>query len=265
MLCFLSEKFKNGASYGTLNTYRSAISLISDNKIGDNELIRRFLKGAFNKNPPRPKYSHTWDVSIVLDYLEKLDPLETLSFNQLTEKTVTLLALCTAHRAQTLASIKITNISKAGHNIHIKIDDKIKTSGPGRFQPLLVLPEFKDKPSLCVVTALNRYLQVTQNLRGQENSLFISIKKPHASVGSQTIARWIKRVLQKSGIDVSVFKAHSVRHATTSAAFAKGVSFDTIKRTAGWTNKSQVFAKFYNRPIVQEENTFANVVLRNKN
>ncbi|EFN82661.1 hypothetical protein EAI_00066, partial [Harpegnathos saltator] len=135
--------------YATLNTYRSAISLISNNKIGGNELICRFLKGVFNRKPQTPKYSHIWDVTRVLEYLEKLNPLEKLSFIQLTEKTVALLALCTAHRAQTLASIKITNIYKTGNNIHIKIEDRIKTSGPGRFQPLLVLPEFKEKPSLC--------------------------------------------------------------------------------------------------------------------
>lgn len=253
VLTFLTEKFESGASYATLNTYRSAISLISNNKIGNNQIICRFLKGVFNKRPQKPKYSYTCDVAIVLNYLEKLYPLETLSLTQLTEKTVTLLALCTAHRAQTLASIKITNIQKIRNSIYIKIDDKIKTSGPGKFQPLLIFHEFKDNPSLCVAKTLDRYLQVTQSLRGQENRLFIATRKPFLAVSSQTLARWIKKVLLKSGIDVLIFTAHSVRHAATSIAFAKGISLDTIRKTAGWTDSSRVFARFYNKSVIEEE------------
>lgn len=154
ILRFLSEQFRDGASYGTLNTYRSAISLISRTKIGENGMIRRFLKGVFHMRPTKPRYTLTWDVFIVLRYLEGLHPLETLSFRQLTEKTVTLLALCTAHRAQTLASILITHIHTTCTGLHITVDERIKTSGPGRFQSLLILPMFQENPSLCVATVL---------------------------------------------------------------------------------------------------------------
>lgn len=261
LLAFLTERFKGGASYSALNTDRCAVSLISKKKIGENEIISRFMKGVFNLRPARPKYSYTWDVAIVLRYLEKLYPLENLSLWQLTAKTVTLLAICTAHRAQTLASIKIRNIYERPNGIEIRVEDKIKTSGPGRYQPLLVLPKFNDKPSLCVASTLLRYLDTTRRLRDTTQTLFIAIKKPFVSVGAQTISRWIKRVLQESGIDVSIFTAHSVRHATTSSAFRKGIDLNTIRRTAGWSETSQVFARFYNKPITAETDSFANTIL----
>lgn len=212
--------------------------------------------------PTKPRY--TWDVSIVLRYLEGLHPLETLSFRQLTEKTVTLLALGTAHRAQTLASILITNIHTTCTGLHITVDERIKTSGPGRFQPLLILPRFQENPSLCVATVLRRYLEVTETLRGKEPHLFIATKKPFRRVGSQTLGRWIKQTLDRSGIDVSIFKAHSVRHASTSAAFRRGVDLNTIRKTAGWSSTSQTFAKLYNRPLVPDQNTFAQAILGNQ-
>ncbi|XP_053982168.1 chloride channel protein 2-like isoform X2 [Hylaeus volcanicus] len=74
-----------------------------------NSLLRfltyRFKNGIEKIVPPRPKYNFTWGVSVVLNYLRTLDPLSGLSLQDLTYKTVTLIAFCTAHRAQTLASI----------------------------------------------------------------------------------------------------------------------------------------------------------------
>ena len=111
VLSFLNASFKDGASYGTLNTQRSALSLISKNKVGEDPLVSRFLKGCFKIKPTKPKYSYTWDVNVVLDYFEKLDDLSKLPIEVLTEKTITLLALVSAHRAQTLSKISIDNIT----------------------------------------------------------------------------------------------------------------------------------------------------------
>lgn len=42
---FLIKEFNNGASYGSLNGMRSAISLILGPEVGQNEIIKRFFKG----------------------------------------------------------------------------------------------------------------------------------------------------------------------------------------------------------------------------
>lgn len=262
LLQFLTQKFKEGASYGTLNTYRSAISLISENKIGETPIITRFLKGAFRMRPSRPKYSQTWDVALVLKHIEKWFPLDKLSLSDLTKKTVMLLALCTAHRAQTLANIRIKNIISRDNGVEIRILDLIKTSGPGREQPLLVLPRFLEKPQLCVASTVIQYLKVTEKIREGKEKLFLAVKRPYSEVGSQTISRWVKSVLTESGIDTTVFTAHSTRHAATSTAFLKGVDLNIIRKTAGWSNSSQMFAKTYNRPVVKDNQVFARSVLQ---
>lgn len=228
---FLTESFKAGATYGTLNAHRSAISLISKDKIGEHGLIRRFLKGIFRLKPAKPRYQVIWDVSIVLRYLSTLYPLDGLNLKQITLKTAMLLALCTAHRAQTLTSIKINNIVKTPDRIEIKVPEIIKTSGPGRFQPLIVVQTFESKPELCLVKTLLRYLQITEKIRGEVQQLFVTIKRPHKAINTQTFSHWVKSVLRMSEIDTSIFSAHSTRHASTSRAFSRGINLTTIRKT----------------------------------
>lgn len=145
----------------------------------------------------------------------------------------------------------------------ITIPDIIKTSRPGSFQPLLILPYFTTRPELCVARAVQFYLQVTKNLRKEEDRLFLAINKSHKAVTTQTISRWIKTVLSKSGVDTEVFTAHSTRHVAT-VAFKRGLDINSIRNTAGWSQGSQVFAKFYNRPMIEDRAILASAVLEQK-
>ena len=66
---FLAECFEEGKSYSTLNTYISALSSTlcscSNTTVGSHPLVCRLLKGVFHLRPPQPRYSTTWDVSLV--------------------------------------------------------------------------------------------------------------------------------------------------------------------------------------------------------
>ena len=39
---------------------------------------------------------------------------------------------------------------------------------------------------------------------------FIALVKPHKSITSSTIARWLKSVLEATGVNALIFGAHSV-------------------------------------------------------
>ncbi|XP_067215712.1 uncharacterized protein [Linepithema humile] len=83
-------------------------------------------------------------------------------------------------------------------------------------------------------------------------SLISTNETPHRPVTAQTLARWVKELLGSAGIDTSIFSAHSTRHASTSLAASRGVSVDEIRRTgAGWSSSSDIFARFYNRPLLK--------------
>jgi len=195
--------------------------------------------------------------------MENLHPLSQVKLKEATEKVASLLALTTAHRLQTLALINVDNIVSCEAGLTIKIPDLIKTSKPGTFQPELFLPFFKEKPNLCVASVILEYLQITKDLRTKNNKkLLISTVKPYKDASAQTIGHWIKSLLNKAGIDTKIFTAYTTRHAAVSAAAQDNVSIDTIRRTAGWSSRSQTFAKFYNKPILPPKDKFARVILK---
>lgn len=257
---FLVEVFQKGASYGSINCHRSALSLLLGNNIGSDELIKRLLKGIYKQKPPRPKYINTWDPQQVLNLVSCWHPNSSLSLEKITKKLSILLALCTGQRVQTLSLIKLSNIVKSPSGLKILITDAIKTSAAGREQPVLHLPYFKDNLKICPATTLDDYLIITEALRPIESdNLLITFRKPHKKATPQTISRWLRQVLSESGIDVNVYGAHSTRHASTSTAALAGVDIGIIHKTAGWTDSSSTFAKFYNRPI-QNDGIFAQTI-----
>lgn len=178
------------------------------------------------------------------------------------------MAIITAHRMQTFSLIKLENISCSQSGFIIKITDLIKTSRAGSYQPVLSLPYYPSRPQICPADTLRVYLDKTKNLRQNTNSLFISFRKPYKPVTSQTLSRWVKSPLECSGIDSSVFSAHSTRHAATSKAFQSGVNIDAIRKTAGWSAASNVFAKYYNKVISNDplnHSQFATSILNTSN
>jgi hypothetical protein len=263
ILEFLSEHYSSGSQYGygSLNSCRAALSLLLGPDVIADDKIHRFFKGVFRLRPPKPKYDITWDTSCVLDHLKTQFPNEDLTLERLTKKCCTLLSLVTAHRMQTLSKIKINNIDILDTKIIIKIPDLIKTSRLGANQPIIVLPFFREKPEICPSTTLTSYINRTATLRSSE-TLFVSFKKPYKPVTTQTLSRWIKGILNDSGIDVSMFSAHSTRHASSSRAYSCGVNIDLIRKTAGWSESSGTFAKFYNRTILDtNEASFASAII----
>lgn len=210
-------------------------------------LIQRFMKGIFFENPPRPRYKMTWDVTNVLQYLSTLFPLEQLSLKLLTFKTVALIALATAPRAQTLVSLNLNHMIVNKDTVIFALPDILKTSKVGRSFSLQV--EHFHRENLCALHTLLRYIKVTKSLRLSEK-VFVSYVT-YKPVTTSTIARWLRLVLHSSGIDTDMFKAHSYRGASASAAFSKGCSLKCILDTADWASDKK-FKKFYWRQSVSD-------------
>ena len=94
---------------------------------------------------------------------------------------------------------------------------------------------------------LCHYLHLATKLRKQSSHLFIALVKPHNPAAPCTIARWLKEALKMSGIDISIFTAHSIRDASSSAAADLGITTSDILKAADWSTES-VFRKFYYCP-----------------
>lgn len=98
----------------------------------------------------------------------------------------------------------------------------------------------------------------TDPLRDGNSQLVISHRKSHSPVSSATISRWIKESLADAGVETDLFKAHSTRSVSTSAASKKGVMVGDIMATAGWS-RNTTFERFYHKQI---RSGFADTILK---
>lgn len=235
-----------------MNTTRSALSSfisVDGRPVGQHPLICRFLKGAFERKPPSTKYYGIWDVQTVLDFLRTYSPIASLTLKQISLKLVMLLALVSIQRKQTLLQLNInTEFMKKSKNEFVFILSKhVKQSRPNYPVPPVIIPRYTVDPDVCPYLCLEHYIEQTKSLR-QDDTLLISFIKPHGAIGSQTLARWIKNVLQLSGIDIDLFKPHSTRHAASTAAFQANVPMHDILKKAGWSN-ANTFKRFYYKHV----------------
>ena len=75
----MTDLFSSGLGYSAINTARCALSSFlnfdQNTNIGSHVLVKRFMRGIFVMKPSLPRYAVTWNVNIVLDYLENQYPL----------------------------------------------------------------------------------------------------------------------------------------------------------------------------------------------
>ena len=258
-LDFLAELFDQGLQHRSINTIRSAVSMTHSQlegvPIGQHPLVTRLLKGVYNLRPPMPRYSSTWDVGMVTKYLTSLGRNEDLPLKRLSQKLALLMALVEACRTSELKALDLRFKVLKPEGISFKLASLTKKRTPGLPPKELFFGAFPGNECLCVVKCLSAYESATAELRavdGGVNQLFISYTRPHRPITSQRIAHWIKDLLGDAGVNTDVFKAHSVRGASTSAAMNKGVSLAEVLNTADWSKES-TFRRFYYRSVDSTE------------
>lgn len=253
-----------GSSYSTINTARSALSAVLPSVAGVSfgalPVVARFMKGVYNSRPTTARYSEIWDVRTMLACLQKWYPLHKLSLKVLTYKLVMLLLLVSGNRGQSLQLLDLKNLVQGTNSFTFMFDKVLKQSRPGVKQPLFVLKPYDRDVSLCVVRTLKAYLLRTHTLRKGHSQLLISYIAPHEPVSRDTISRWVRAIFDEAGL-AAVFKPHSTRAASTSAAKRADVHLEDILSKAGWASDC-TFRKHYDRPVLVAEDTFANAVLR---
>ena len=252
---FLSQMFQDGMSYSAINSARCTLSnvlqLYEGVPFGQHHVVIRIMKGIYNKRPQLSRYGCTWDINIVLDYLRELSPLKELTLREITAKCVMLMLLVTAQRVQTLASLRLDDMcwSSDEKTLVFRLSQVLKHTRKGSLGTI-TLRDFHQDRRLCIIRTLKAYLAKTDEIRDKNtNVLFISTRPPFQAASTTTIARWVKETLANAGIDIALFKAHSVRGATTSKLSDLRIPVQDILKKGAWKNES-VFQKFYNKPLL---------------
>ena len=190
---FLAHLHSEEYQHRSLNAYMH--TTINGQSIGQHPLVSKLLKGAFQSHPPLPRYTETWDVAMVLSYLDNQNLGENLSLKLLSQRT---LNVTDAHHLAKLDLRGYRNILEGAVLLPTAL---AKQSRPGKPLKKIFFPNFQ-KIRNCVLFI---YTLGGQLLYAQ---LFISFIR---FVTSSTIARWLKETIGAAGVDTTIFKAYSVK------------------------------------------------------
>lgn len=185
----------------------------------------------------------------VISFLSNLGENEQLSLKLLTQTLAVLMALVLAHRSSGLVRLSLLGKKVTPEGVVLPLTGLAKQSKPGSENSLqpVTIPRFVRDKRLCPVEYLQAYVLATAQFRMSQDhqQLFISHQAPHKPVQSSTIARWIKQILEMSGVDSNTFSAHSTRGAASTAAVMRGMSTTQVMARAGWSSKDTFCQHYY--------------------
>ena len=95
--------------------------------MGQHPYISGLLKGALNKRPPKPRYSHTWNVDVMIKYMISLGKNHTLLLKVISMKLVTLFAITCPERISAFASLNPRHCSVLSQGVSFKLTVPRKT------------------------------------------------------------------------------------------------------------------------------------------
>ena len=244
-------------SCSSLNAARSAISFFLQYDLPDlgyDVSITRLFQYFYKSRPSFPRYIVTWDVGKVLKLLASWHPSASLDMKRLTLKTVTLVALTSSDRAQTLHALSVEHVHVSAHGLEFVVPEVLKTSRAGRPARVVTCVSW-DEDSLNVCAYVHAYIDKVFKFRlksynagrGKPSQLFLS-HRTGRPVSRATISRWIREVLALAGIDMATFGPGSTRGASTSAAVRQGASAAQVLQAGDWSNLG-TFQRFYHRTV----------------
>ena len=261
---FLTSLFGKGLKYRTINGYRSMLSTVlapvENVPVGQHPFIIRLLREVFNERPPCKSLVPEWDLLLVLECLKRdpFEPLKVASLQHLTWKTCFLLAITTFRRCSDLQSLQLgegfVNVQKKG--ITFIRPGLSKQSRPSHIDRNIFVPALPENKLLDPKRALYCYLKRTEEFRKDKDQevlkLFLSTRKPHKSVSTQTISRWIVDVVKfcymSQKKSVKNVKGHSTRSVGPSWALFKGATLQQIMDSADWSRET-TFTRHYLKSI----------------
>ena len=160
---------------------------------------------------------------------------------------MTLLALLSTHRCQTLNSLSIEHMDINIQQVTFYIPQVIKNTTTMFHPKPIILQAFPADERICPVRNIAEYIKASEKFRKSKNLLLSYYK--HEPIETQTIGRYVKLILKAAGINTKIFTAHSTRHASSTGKFMKGLSLNDIVKKGGWKSLSS-FRRFYNLPVI---------------
>ena len=227
------------------------------------------LNGMFQRRPPAPRRvtnDTVWDITLLLEFFEKLQCDRKLSLLHLGSKLACLILLASMHRRIDLVQLDIGslswNVNRTRCVFHLSKPTKTynMNTASSRVEDLqtLSLREISFNSSslasdlkICPVRCLKEYLRRTAALRQEYTKLFVITCDPYSPAKNGTLCRWVKTMMDMAGIGVLAYGPHSFRSAASSKAFECGLALSSIMKRAGWKYEG-TFVKHYLKNVKQK-------------
>ena len=263
----------------TIEGYRAALAAIFRHEGRDlrfsaniSNLIRNFAI----ERPSVRRRVPQWNLALVLNSLlkEPYEPLGHISLQNLTYKTVFLLALASGRRRSEIhafsAGESCLRFSRGYTSVTLLTEatflakNQVLNNPPQKVTiPSLIPFTGRDTPDymLCPVRALKAYVAITSDpaIRKGRKRLFIPYDvRSEKDLSVRSISTWISKVIRRAYENVNDHslalvnvKAHEVRAMATSWAFFNNVPCTDIMQAAYWKGEN-TFSSFYLRSLVHQ-------------
>ena len=146
----------------TINLKKCAISKYHEGfdglPIGSNILVKKAMKACFRLRPPLPRYTHTFDIVPLLDFISSWPPNNSLTLKQLTFKAVFLTIYSTISRVSSLARLGPT-VTEHDDHIVLNLVTLEKQGRPGHVRGYISVEKFEDSilcPAVTLVDYVNK-------------------------------------------------------------------------------------------------------------
>ena len=215
VVIFLTSLFEMGLGYGGVASARSAlgnfITVHGFPKLADHPLMQKLLKGVANGRPPQPRYMRIWDTTLLIKYLDS-PTNEVLDFQHLCWKPSALLTILSGQQVSTIHKFQLNNLQLTDTIALFNITVPLTQSKPSRNHQPVIFHQYLHNEQLCLVRHVQVYLEQRKSLSVMTpyDAFFLTHRRPHHSASKATIARWVKTVLHLSGVNIDIYKPHSL-------------------------------------------------------
>ena len=188
---FLTDYFKTGVGYRSVNSARSALSSIikpvCNVPFGKSPLVCNFLRGVFNIRPVLPKHVTTWDVTTFFSLIKTKPTVTNCDLKTLSHRLAILFYLTAGQRDQAIKCLNLDCIKISSDMVLLLVPETFKTTRPGYHLPPIELKTFKDS-ELFAVAHLKQYIKMTAPFgNAGTNQLGLSFLRPHKPISATTL------------------------------------------------------------------------------
>ena len=106
----------------------------------------------------------------------------------------------------------------------------------------LTVRKFDGDPKLCPLNTLLCYIERTKHFRGDVDAIFVLIRQPPCPARPQTIIRWCKAIMAKTGL--AQFDVRSTRSLSSSKSLLLQMPIDKILSKVGWQRATTFIYKY---------------------